>query len=217
MFCETGLKMSTHARKTEVSGDFIRPVRPVQILAAANFSSFLTSLFTSLFQITTVQCNAMLARYMPGRMAVCLLSMFLSITSPSSVKTAKLIIIQRRDWCLLTERTSYNSNEVTPTTHTHTHTTVILSFNFVRDNRVRRYQKKHNPLTPIVVINHPLSASSNYYDPWHPLCSNYVPDSFFHNLSPSFLWSTSWPGTFHFILHTFLHTISRLFDLLSLW
>jgi len=25
-------------------------------------------------------------------------------------------------------------------------------------------------LTPIVVINHPLSAFSIYYDPWHPLC-----------------------------------------------
>jgi len=30
---------------------------------------------------------------------------------------------------------------------------------------------------------------------------------FFRNLSPSFLWSTSWPGTLHFILHTFLHPI----------
>ena len=30
---------------------------------------------------------------------------------------------------------------------------------------------------------------------------------FFHNLSPSFLSSTSWSGTLHFILHTFLHTI----------
>jgi len=28
---------------------------------------------------------------------------------------------------------------------------------------------------------------------------------FFHNLSPNFLWSTSWPGTLYFILHTFLH------------
>jgi len=28
---------------------------------------------------------------------------------------------------------------------------------------------------------------------------------FFHNLSPSFLWSTSWPGTLHFLLNTFLH------------
>jgi len=26
-----------------------------------------------------------------------------------------------------------------------------------------------------------------------------------HSRSPSFLWSTSWPGTLHFILHTFLH------------
>jgi len=30
---------------------------------------------------------------------------------------------------------------------------------------------------------------------------------FFHNLCPSFLWSTSWPGTLHFILHIFLHPI----------
>jgi len=30
---------------------------------------------------------------------------------------------------------------------------------------------------------------------------------FFHNLSPSFLWSTSWRGTLHFIPHTFLHPI----------
>jgi len=34
-------------------------------------------------------------------------------------------------------------------------------------------------LTPIVVINHPLSASSIFYDPWHPSCSIYVPDSRF--------------------------------------
>jgi len=31
--------------------------------------------------------------------------------------------------------------------------------------------------------------------------------AFFHNLSPSFLWSTSWPGTLHFILHTLLQPI----------
>jgi len=35
---------------------------------------------------------------------------------------------------------------------------------------------------------------------------------FFHNLSPSFLWSTSWPGTFHFILHIFLHPIIVFFS-----
>jgi len=30
----------------------------------------------------------------------------------------------------------------------------------------------------------------------------------FSTISPSLLWSTSWPGTLHFILHTFLHTLS---------
>jgi len=35
---------------------------------------------------------------------------------------------------------------------------------------------------------------------------------FFHNLSPSFLWCTSWPGTLNFILHTFLHQITVVFS-----
>jgi len=35
---------------------------------------------------------------------------------------------------------------------------------------------------------------------------------FFHNLSPSFLWSASWPSTLHFILHTFLHPIILFFS-----
>jgi len=30
---------------------------------------------------------------------------------------------------------------------------------------------------------------------------------FLHNLSPSPLWSTSWSGIIHLILHTFLHQI----------
>jgi len=34
-----------------------------------------------------------------------------------------------------------------------------------------------HPLTPIVVINRPLSASSIYYDPWHPPCSIHAPDN----------------------------------------
>ena len=36
------------------------------------------------------------------------------------------------------------------------------------------------------------------------LCSIYMP-VFLHNLSPSFLWHTSWLGTLQFILHIFLH------------
>ena len=69
-----------------------------------------------------------------------------------------------------------------------------------------------HPVIPIVVISHPLSASSIYYDPWHHPCSIYVLGSLFHNLSPSFLWSTSWPGILHFILHTFLHPIIVFFS-----
>jgi len=63
-----------------------------------------------------------------------------------------------------------------------------------------------HPFTPIVVISCPLSASSIYYDAWHPPCSIHTPDNLFPQY-PSFLWSTSWPGTLHFILHTFLHQI----------
>jgi len=35
---------------------------------------------------------------------------------------------------------------------------------------------------------------------------------FFHYLSPSFLWSTSWSGTLRFILNTFLHPIIVFFS-----
>ena len=43
-------------------------------------------------------------------------------------------------------------------------------------NRVSRYRQK---LMPVVVINRPLSASSIYYDPWHPPCSIHMPDSLY--------------------------------------
>ena len=42
--------------------------------------------------------------------------------------------------------------------------------------RVGWFKKKH-PLTPILIIGHPLSSSSIYNDQWHPLCSFYVLDS----------------------------------------
>jgi len=40
-------------------------------------------------------------------------------------------------------------------------------------------EETFHPLTPIVINNHPLSASSIYYDPQHPPCSIYMPDSLF--------------------------------------
>jgi len=52
-----------------------------------------------------------------------------------------------------------------------------------------------------MVISHPLSASSIYYDPRHPSCSIYVPDSLF----PQSLSNFSWSGTLNFILHTFFN------------
>jgi len=60
-----------------------------------------------------------------------------------------------------------------------------------------------HPLTPVLIIRHPLSASVIYYD----LCSICGLTVLFHNLSPGPLWSSSWPGTIYFILHTFLYPV----------
>jgi len=93
------------------------------------------------------------------------------------------------------------SSTILTQNRTHTHTTVLQLSGFclgqpgwagTRTSSTRR--DIINPLTPIVVSSHPLFASSIYYDPWHHSCSIYVPDSLFHNLSPSFLWSTCWLG-----------------------
>jgi len=89
--------------------------------------------------------------------------------------------------------------------HHHTHICFSALWILSGTSWVSQYQKKHSPKT-LMVINHPLSASSIYYDPWHPLPAPFTCLAvFFLNLSPSFLWSTSWPSTLQFILHTFLH------------
>ena len=69
-----------------------------------------------------------------------------------------------------------------------------------------------HPLTPILITGHPLSTSSIHYNPLHPLCSVYVLDSLFNNLSPGHLWSSSWSWTLNFILHAFLHPIIIFFS-----
>jgi len=63
-------------------------------------------------------------------------------------------------------------------THTHTTTLWLSGFCPGQPEWVGTRRNIH-PLTVIVVISHPLSASSIYYDPWHPLCSIYVPESLF--------------------------------------
>jgi len=69
-----------------------------------------------------------------------------------------------------------------------------------------------HPLTPILIINHPLSVTSIYYDPKHPPCSIYVlaslfaPPHFVSSLLNLLIWNL------HFILHTFLHLIIVFFS-----
>jgi len=62
-------------------------------------------------------------------------------------------------------------------------------------------------LTPILIIEHPLSSSSIYNDPWHPLCSFYMLDNPLGQPLSGPLWSSPWSWTLNFILHAFLHPI----------
>jgi len=91
--------------------------------------------------------------------------------------------------------------------HTHTHTQPFYgSVEFVRENPGEPVPEEHSPTTLIVVINHPyqLSPSSTIHGilPIQSTCSTV----FFHNLYPSFLWSTSWPGTLTCEYHTNTNT-----------
>jgi len=91
--------------------------------------------------------------------------------------------------------------------HTHTHTTVLWLSGFCPGQSGRAGTRRNiHPLTPIVVINRPLSSLSNTIHIFLPVQFTCLA-VFFHNLSPGFLWSTSWTGTLNFILHTFLHPI----------
>jgi len=63
---------------------------------------------------------------------------------------------------------------------------------FVQDNPGDPVPAETFTHSPIMVINHPFSASSMYYDPWHPPCSIYVPDSLFPQSLSKFSWSSSY-------------------------
>jgi len=49
------------------------------------------------------------------------------------------------------------------------------------------------PLTPILIIKHPLSTSSTYYDPYHPSCSIYM-------LNSPFLQPLSWSSLVYLLV-----------------
>jgi len=96
--------------------------------------------------------------------------------------------------------------------NTHTQT-FHGSMDFVRDN-------PGEPVPEETFIHSHLSCSSIFPYLLHPstmihsilpVQSTYL-TIIFHNLSPSYLWSTSWPSTLHFILHTFLHPIIVFFS-----
>ena len=66
----------------------------------------------------------------------------------------------------------------------HTHTTALLWLSGFCPGLPRWSDTRRNiQLTPILIINHPLSASSIYCNPWHPPCSVYVPDNLFCTIS----------------------------------
>jgi len=102
--------------------------------------------------------------------------------------------------CYLEPMTTESQVHLHDTGYTHTtHNRFTALWKLSGTTRVSRYQKKHSLTTLIVVINHPylLFPSTTTHGILHfqSTCSTV----FFHNLSPSFLWSTSWPGTLHFL------------------
>jgi len=79
---------------------------------------------------------------------------------------------------------------------------------FVLDNRGEPVPEEtftHSHLSWLSIIPYllPLSIMIHGILPVQFMCLTV----FFHNLCPSFLWSLSWPGTVHFILHTFWWSI----------
>ena len=99
-------------------------------------------------------------------------------------------------------------------THTHTHTQLFYgSLAFVRDNPDEPVPEEtftHSHLSWSTIMTYLLPPSITI----HGILSvqSTCLTVFSHNLSPSFLWSTSWPGTLHFKLHTFLHPIIVFFS-----
>ena len=59
--------------------------------------------------------------------------------------------------------------------YTHTHN-CLTAFGPGQPGQAGTRRNTH-PLTPILIIGHPLSSSSIYNDQWHPFCSFYVLDS----------------------------------------
>jgi len=86
--------------------------------------------------------------------------------------------------------------------HTYTHTHTILQLSGFCPGLPGWAGTKRNilPLTPILIVNYRLSASSIYCNPWHPPCSIYVPDSLYAQSLSKF------SSVYFFVCHPPLHT-----------
>jgi len=98
--------------------------------------------------------------------------------------------------------------------HTHTHTQPFHgSMDFVRDNpgeTVPEETFSHSQLSCLSIVPYLLLPSNTIHGIL--LVQSTCLTVFFHNLCLSFLWSTSWPRTLYFVLHTFLHPIIVFFS-----
>jgi len=101
-------------------------------------------------------------------------------------------------------------------THMHTHTQPFYSsLDSVWDNPGEMAPEEtftHSHLSWSSVIPYLLPPSLMSYDPWHPPCSIYVPDSLFaQSLSTfSIVYLLAWHRPLH--THTFLHPIIVFFS-----
>jgi len=107
-----------------------------------------------------------------------------------------------------------NLKPATCITHTHIHTQPFYdSLDSLRDNLGKpvpeeTFTHSHLSWSSLIPYLQPQSIMIHGIFPVQSTCLTVV----FHNLSPSFLWSTSWPSTLNFILHTFLHPIIVFFS-----
>ena len=96
-------------------------------------------------------------------------------------------------------------------THAHSHNHFTALWILSGTTQVSQYQKKHSPThtyrghqSSLICFIHPAITIHGIL-PVQFTCLTV----FFHNLSPSFLWSTSWPGTLHFnSIHSFTQSLS---------
>ena len=79
-------------------------------------------------------------------------------------------------WTICKQSAPRSRQIITPAPHhTHTHNRLTAFCPWLPGQAGTR--RNTLTLTPILIIGHPLSASSIYNDQWHPLCSFYVHDS----------------------------------------